>query len=161
MARCWGQITAQVRDRLITSATTQVQRSDYGDAPIGREFAETAPSVYAELSDKVAELSRARVGKPGKKSYDLMVAGYFRDMFQVLKRCRDCLKGGGHMVLVLGDSAPYGVHVPTDDYLGRVAVSLGFREYQTYKLRDRGGKWAGNTRRHDVPLREGLLVLKK
>ncbi len=30
-------------------------------------------------------------------------------------------------VLVLGDSAPYGAHIPTDVYLGEMAVSLGFR----------------------------------
>jgi DNA modification methylase len=158
-AKTWQDITTQVRERLITSSTTQVRRSEFTEEPLSDELRELAPSVYKELKTKITQLSHIRNSKNGKKSYDLMVAGYFNDMLQVLKQVYRVLKPEAPFILVLGDSAPYGVHIPTDVYLSKMAVSLGFRRYNIQTLRERGTKWRNNPQRHQKPLREVLLIL--
>ena len=160
-AKTWQDITTQVRERLITSSTTQVRRSEFNEEPLNDELKNIAPIVYKELQQKIAQLSHIRHSKSGKKSYDLMVADYFNDMLQVLKQIYRALKPNTLLVLVLGDSAPYGVHIPTDIYLGEMAVSLGFRRYTIQTLRKRGEKWRSNSQRHQVTLKEVLLVLSK
>jgi hypothetical protein len=79
----------------------------------------------------------------------------------VLKETHRVLMPGGHFCLVLGDSAPYGVHVATDTLIGELAVAVGFRHFDYYELRGRGEKWKENPQRHNVPLREGIVILKK
>lgn len=90
-----------------------------------------------------------------------MVAGYFNDMYYTLVEVARVMKPGGTYLLVLGDSAPYGVYIPTDEYLGRLACAIGFGEYRIEELRKRGGKWKKNPQRHRVPLHEALLILRK
>lgn len=59
------------------------------------------------------------------------------------------------MCLVVGDSAPYGIHVPVENWLGILAVEAGFKNFSFEKLRDRNVKW--KNRKHRVPLHEGRL----
>lgn len=158
----WGDITKKVRTRLIMSATTQIGRSDYDEANLlSEDFNQTAPSVAAELLPKIASLSERRLTKGGKKSYDILVAGYFNDMLQVVRETYRVLKPGGSFLLILGDSAPYGVYIPTDTYLGEIGKAIGFTSYDVEELRTRGGKWKDNPQRHDVPLKECILTLHK
>lgn len=159
-AQTWGDITKLVRDRLITSATTQINREEerYRISP---EIAQAEPKVFEFLTDAVSELGRRRLQKGGKKSYDFMVSGYFNDLFQVLADCFRVLKKGKKAVFVLGDSAPYGVHIPTDELIGKLGVSVGFSDYKLDVLRERGGKWKDNPQRHDVLLRESIVTLTK
>ena len=63
------------------------------------------------------------------------------------------------MCFVIGDSAPYGIYIPVDKWLGELAISAGFREYHFEKLRDRNIKW--KNRKHRVPLKEGRLWINK
>lgn len=56
---------------------------------------------------------------------------------------------------MVGDSAPYGVYVPVDQWLGRLALAAGFKSFDFVKLRDRNTKW--KNRKHRVPLHEGIL----
>ena len=63
--------------------------------------------------------------------------------------------------LVLGDSAPYGVHIPTDQVIGELGLGLGFQDFTTHDLRKRGDKWKGNPQRHKIPLKESVVILKK
>ncbi|HEX8564252.1 MAG TPA: DNA methyltransferase [Pyrinomonadaceae bacterium] len=161
-ARTWGDITEKVRTRLIMSATTQINRKDYDEAALlDAEFNAALPDVAAELTAKVAELSKLRLTKGGKKSYDIMVAGYFNDMLRVVRETYRVLKPGSKFVLILGDSAPYGVHIPTDTYLGEVGKAVGFEKYEIEDLRTRGGKWKDNPQRHSVELKESILTLYK
>lgn len=160
-AKSWGEITAQIRDKLIISATTQTRRSDFANGLLSTDLRDLDPKLYQELTDKVSQLSKKRLEKGGKKSYDLMVAGYFNDMHQVLKQIYRTLKSGATCALVLGDSAPYGVHIPTEEYLGRLGLAYGFRDYQVQNLRERGNKWKNNPQRHKVMLKEGILLLQK
>lgn len=163
-ASSWGDITREVRDKLMMAATTQVRRANYDlDNILRPELAQHTPEIYRELRAAVSELSRLRHEKAGKKDYDIMVAQYFNDMYDVLRETYRVLKPGAAFVLVLGDSAPYGVYVPTGRYIAEIACSsgIGFSSFQLEALRKRGGKWPGNPQRHKVPLAEGTLILRK
>lgn len=111
--------------------------------------------ISDEIAEVCAELVLVRETKGGKKHYHTMIAAYFQDMSQTLFALRRVLKNGGQMCLVIGDSAPYGVHVPVDKWLGRLAQAWGFSSVHFEKLRDRNTKW--KNRKHTVPLHEGRL----
>jgi DNA modification methylase len=160
-AKSWRDITEQIRDKLIISATTQIRRNEFEDQPVNSDIRDLDRRLHQELSDKVAQLKERRLHKGGKKSYDLMVAGYFNDMSLMLKQVYRVLKPKATFALVLGDSAPYGVYIPTEEYLGRLGLAIGFKKYETHDLRERGGKWANNPQRHTVMLKEGILLLQK
>jgi hypothetical protein len=118
-------------------------------------------ALYNELVEKVSALSGRRKHKGGKKSYDCLVAGYFSDMARVLQQVFRALKPGLDFVLVLGDSAPYGIYIPTHEYLARIGLALGFSSWQVEELRTRGDKWRENPQRHKVKLKEVILTLTK
>lgn len=158
----WSDITYQVRNKLIMSATTQIKRNSPPPKEIlSIRIKEKTPHVYGQLLEAVDAMGNIRVNRAGKKKYDYMVAGYFDDMFQVLKEIHRVLKPGRQCVLVLGDSAPYGIYIPTDLLLGDIAIGVGFKEYRIIPLRERGNKWKNLAQRHSVPLRESMVILKK
>ncbi len=161
MAGSWADISERFRKKLVVSATTQVLRQD--GAPedlVTRAVGPVAPAVAEALAEKVRALSRLRRERTGQKSYDLMVARYFVDMTQALEATRRTLRPGSRFVLILGDSAPYGVPIPTEQYLGEIGVGLGFDSFKVVPLRARGGKWRSNPQRHHVPLKESWLLLQ-
>lgn len=160
-ARSWRDITEKVRDKLIIAATTQIRRTEFEENPISPAIRMLEPMLYQELVDRVNQLKERRLYKGGKKSYDLMVAGYFNDMLLIIQQVYRVLKPQAAFVMVLGDSAPYGVYIPTEEYLGRLALAVGFRDYRIQNLRERGGKWGHNPQRHKVMLKEGILWLRK
>jgi DNA modification methylase len=160
-AKTWGEITEKVRTKLIISATTQINRNEFNGTPVSDSIKEADKSVYTDLADKVVNLSRIRLTKGGKKDYDLMVAGYFNDMFQVLQDVYRTMKKKAKFHLVLGDSAPYGVYIPIYDYIGKLGLGIGFSKYDVEMLRTRGGKWKNNPQRHSVELSEGILTFTK
>ncbi len=161
-ARTWGDITKKVRTRLMISATTQINRSDYDESHLLSDDLLTAvPHIAAELGPKITQMSRQRLVKGGKKSYDIMTARYFHDMLQVFRETFRILKSGSVFLLILGDSAPYGVYVPTDVYLGEIGKAVGFARYEVEELRSRGDKWKDNPQRHKMPLKECILMLYK
>lgn len=157
----WGEITEQVRDKLIVAATTQVKRIEMNGAAEVPEVGRVSPAVQKELFEAVQRLGELRKIKRGKKSYDLMVAQYFQDMLQVVAQVYASLVPKGVFILVLGDSAPYGVHIATDELVARIALDVGFSDYSIEIIRTRGDKWAGNSQRHKVPLRESIVTLIK
>ncbi|MCZ7540081.1 MAG: hypothetical protein M5U29_09240 [Anaerolineae bacterium] len=162
IASSWGEITEKFRDRLMVAATTQVVRNHHTpETALSREILEAAPEVYRTVQKAVNRLAELRLTKGGKKDYDLMVALYFSHIFAVLRETHRVLKPGGHFCLVLGDSAPYGVHIETDNLIGQLGLGLGFGQYSYYPLRTRGEKWKENPQRHSIPLREGIVILKK
>ena len=159
-AKTWGEISEQVRTKLITSATTQIVRTDV-KYHLSQELKETSPHIAHFIQNAVHELSKLRQVKGGKKSYDLMVIGYFNDMFQVIKDVYRVLKPKTKALLILGDSAPYGVHIPTDKIIGELGVNIGFSDYKIEVLRNRGEKWKDHPQRHGVKLQESLVILSK
>ncbi len=161
-ARTWGDITQKVRTRLMMSATTQINRSDYDESHLlSDDLLAAVPHIAAELGPKITQMSRQRLVKGGKKSYDIMTARYFHDMLQVFRETFRILKSGSVFLLILGDSAPYGVYVPTDVYLGEIGKAVGFARYEVEELRSRGDKWKDNPQRHKMPLKECILTLYK
>jgi DNA modification methylase len=159
-AKSWGEISDKIRTLLMTSATTQINRSDVR-YEILDEFRRDCPVVTSFIEESVNKLMHIRKTKGGKKSYDLMVAGYFNDMYKIVKDVSRVLKSGSKALFVLGDSAPYGIHIPTDKLIGDIGISLGFNSYELEILRTRGDKWKSNPQRHTVPLRESIVILSK
>ena len=157
----WGDITREVRDNLMIAATTQIRRSKMEETGKCPNVKGVSPVIHAEISEVIRQLSALRLIKGGKKSYDLMVAGYFEDMLKVILGVHKVLKPGAPFILVLGDSAPYGVHVRTDEIIGEIAVAVGFSSCNIQVIRTRGDKWAGNSQRHKVPLRESIVTITK
>jgi len=159
-AKSWGDISANIRTKLMTSATTQISRSDT-KYQIAEDFATECTDVATFVRDSMNELAIRRKTKGGKKSYDLLVSGYFNDIYRVIKDVYRVLKPNTKAIFVLGDSAPYGVHIPTDELIGKIALGVGFSNYSTEVLRIRGGKWKQNPQRHSVKLRESIVILEK
>lgn len=162
ITQSWKDITEQFRDKLIVAATTQVIRSQYNlETVISPEIQLLAPEVYKELQKVTHQLSVLRLSKGGKKDYDLMVALYFNDILRILQETYRVIKKSGHFCLVLGDSAPYGVHIPTEQFIGALGLGVGFRSFDYREFRKRGEKWKANPQRHTVKLREGVIILEK
>ncbi|MCK6622608.1 MAG: hypothetical protein HUU32_15515 [Calditrichaceae bacterium] len=160
--KSWGEISDRVRDKLMISATTQIRRNEFtNNGGLSDEIREADEVFYYELLEKVTELSECRKHKGGKKSYDFLVAGYFNDMFQVIKQVYAALKPGADFVLVLGDSAPYSVYIPTHEYLARLGLAIGFSSWKVEELRTRGDKWQENPQRHKVKLKEVILTMTR
>ncbi len=159
-AKTWGDISETIRTKLITSATTQISRDDprYN---LSEDLERDCPEVFKFLGKAVSKLSKIRLTKGGKKSYDHLVSGYFNDMYLIVSDVFRVLKSGRKAIFVLGDSAPYGIHIPTDELIGKIGVGIGFANYHIDVLRTRGGKWKDNPQRHDVALRESIVTLTK
>lgn len=158
----WGEITSKVRTQLIMSATTQINRGKFKTEDIlSQSLKHTAPDITEELQHKINQLSEIRLHKGGKKSYDILVGGYFNDMYEVLRDCFRVLRQGSYCTMILGDSAPYGIHIPTDVVLGEIGKAIGFSGYDVEVLRGRGDKWKDNPQRHNIALRESILYLRK
>lgn len=149
----WGDLHETARRHLIRSCSQHVstERLDLDD--ILGQF--SVPSLLPELTDVCSRLALERLGHGGKKDYHVMIAAYFADMALVWRSLRRVCKPGARVCFVVGDSAPYGVYVPVDRWLGELALAAGFRCYRFEKLRDRNVKW--RNRKHRVPLHEGHL----
>ena len=159
-AKNWKEITDKVRSRLMTSATTQVSRND-PKYLLDEEIKTNSPEIARFIQEAANKLSELRKVKGGKKSYDLMVIGYFNDVYKVMKEVYRVLKPNSSALFVLGDSAPYGVHIPTDKLIGEIGCSIGFKSYSLEALRKRGDKWKANPQRHGVSLQESIVILEK
>ena len=114
--------------------------------------------IARELSEICYRLEKERKLHVGKKTYDTMVAAYFNDLASVFYALRYVCKRGSHLCFIVGDSAPYGVYVPVEEFMGRLALASGFKNYSFEKIRDRNVKW--KNRIHTVPLKEGCLWIE-
>jgi DNA modification methylase len=149
----WSDLQSAVRQRLIRSCTQHVAaRAKHARSVL--ETKELAP-IAAELSQVCSELERVKERHGGKKPYHAMIAYYFHDLSRVWASLRRVARPGAQACFVIGDSAPYGVHVPVERWLGELALAAGFKSHRFEKLRDRNTKW--RNRKHRVPLHEGLL----
>lgn len=149
----WSGLQDGVRKHLVRSCTQHV-------SPIVGETANmiASPNVVAirdELAAVCDRLEAERAGHGGKKNYHTMVAAYFVDIARVWSQLRRVTGAAGKVCFVIGDSAPYGVYVPVDKWMGQLAINAGFRSYTFEKTRDRNVKW--KNRKHRVPLQEGRL----
>lgn len=149
----WGDLQQAVRQYLIRSCSQHV-------APITSQTQQIldAPSlqpIRTEIAEVCRQLAIEREQHGGKKTYHTMVAAYFSDMASMWMSLRRVTSSGALVCFVVGDSAPYGIYVPVDRWLGTLAVAAGFRSFSFEKTRDRNIKW--KNRKHRVPLHEGRL----
>jgi DNA modification methylase len=156
----WGDITKKVRRNLVTGATTHYKEAEFSlDELTQSEFALKNKLVFDRIKKLAGSINeRARI-KKGKKSFDILAFMYFKDMYEVLKEIRRVLSTNGRAYLILGDSAPYGINIPTTEILGELALTCGFNQYKITQLRTRGGKWKSLRHRHSLELTENVLIL--
>lgn len=152
----WGDLKTAVRPTIMRSCS---QHSAADKIVLDEILQEPLlEPILDELTPVVRELEQVRLGKGGKKTYHTMIAAYFLDLATIWKNCRSVMDEGSEICFVIGDSAPYGVHVPAEKWLGDLAIANGFKSYSFEKLRDRNVKWRNRT--HTVPLHEGRLWVR-
>lgn len=152
----WGDLHGTVRQYLMRSSSQHVSKDK-----LKLEDLLSDPDllpIIDELTVVCNELDVVRKTKGGNKAYHLMVAAYFGDMAKTFKELRRVTKENSTLCLVIGDSAPYGVHAPVERWFGELALAYGFNSWEFEKLRDRNVKW--KNRKHDVLLHEGRLWIK-
>lgn len=153
---CWGDLQSKIRPGLIRSCSQMVSKEkkdtfQYLKDPL-------LEPIYPEILDVCTKLDLEKENHGGKKNYHTMIALYFLDLAKVWQELRQVCKEGAMVCFVIGDSAPYGIYVPVDEWLGRLAIAAGFQEYYFEKTRDRNVKW--KNRKHKVPLKEGRLWIR-
>jgi hypothetical protein len=149
----WGDLS-QLRRSLTRSCSQQV--GGVSAAPLLDD-----PSIAPIRTELVAvhdTLRAERAGRAGHKAYDVMVAAYFVDMAATWHSLRRVCRPGATVCMVVGDSAPYGVPVPVERWLGELALAAGFSSWSFEKVRDRNVKW--RNRKHRMPLHEGRLIVR-
>jgi hypothetical protein len=149
----WGEIHEKARKHLVRSCSQHASIEKLNLDILINELSGT--TILEELFLVCESLRAERLNHGGKKDYHLMVAAYFSDMRRIWGALRRVCSEGSKACFVVGDSAPYGIYVPTDRWLGELALDAGFQEYGFEKVRDRNIKW--KNRKHRVPLKEGLL----
>ena len=152
----WGDLQDTVRKHLIRSCS---QHAAADRLVLDDVLAEAVlDPIRRDLSTACRTLAEVRETKGGKKNYHTMAAAYFRDLGLVFKSLRSLCRPGGFACFVIGDSAPYGVYLSVDSWLGELALAAGFKSYSFEKIRDRNIKW--KNRKHRVPLKEGRLWIE-
>lgn len=153
----WGDLHTAVRQFLIRSCSQHTAKErlildELLDDPI-------LLPIKDEIVEVCNSLSEIRMTKGGKKTYHTMIAAYFCDLGYIFENLSSLCTDDAKMCFVIGDSAPYGVYVPVDKWLGELAMAAGFSEYSFEKIRDRNIKW--KNRKHRVPLKEGNLWITR
>ena len=152
----WGDLQHVVRRHLIRSCS---QHAAAEKLVLDDLLSESiVDSIRKELSTACRTLEEVRETKGGRKNYHTMVAAYFRDLGFVFRSLRTVCCPGSFACFVIGDSAPYGVYLSVDTWLGELALAAGFKSYSFEKIRDRNIKW--KNRKHRVPLKEGRLWIQ-
>lgn len=152
----WKDLQPKIRKYLVRSCTQHVSAekivlSDLLSDP-------NLDAIRDELGPICKKLGEIRLERGGRKNYHQMVAAYFSDLAKVWKALRRVCKPDSLICFVIGDSAPYGIYVPVDQWLGELAIAAGFDDYSFEKTRDRNIKW--RNRKHRVLLKEGRLWVK-
>lgn len=149
----WGDLKTAVRPTIMRSCS----QHSAGDKVILDEILEEPllMPIISELTKVTRELEVVRLTKGGRKTYHTMIAAYFLDLAKIWVNSRGSMSSNSKVCFVIGDSAPYGVYVPAEKWLGELAIAAGFKSYKFEKLRDRNVKWKNRT--HTVPLHEGRL----
>lgn len=153
----WKDLQSKVSVNLVRACTQHV--SALKDTAEEYLHSDLLSPIRDEITEKFLLLKNERMNHGGKKNYHLMIAAYFYDMARVFKSLDRVTNDNCEMCFVIGDSAPYGIYIPVDDWLGKLSQAAGFNDYSFEKLRDRNVKW--KNRKHRVPLKEGRLWIYK
>lgn len=158
VAQSWKQMTDTVRSGMIVATTQQTKKTLALEAL--EKLEKLCPKTHGTVAELTSLLRQERERRPRGKEYDRLVPSYFADLTQVLVRIRSHTTPQAPVVLVLGDSAPYGVYIDTPRILASAANELGFRTEFIRPLRQRGLRWHTNGKRHSVELSEQLVLLR-
>lgn len=153
----WKDLQDKVSVNLVRACTQHV--STLRKSVSGILESNLLSPIHDEIVEKYSLLANERENHGGKKNYHMMIAAYFYDMAQVFMSLNRVTSDNCKMCFVIGDSAPYGIYIPVDEWLGRLAQAAGFDSYSFEKLRDRNTKW--KNRKHRIPLKEGRLWINK
>ncbi|MBN3896450.1 MAG: DNA modification methylase [Nostoc sp. NOS(2021)] len=152
----WGDLHDTVRKFLIRSSSQHVSKDRLKlDALIADPILEP---IRDELIPVCKELEKVRETKAGNKAYHTMIAAYFIDIGSVFHALRRVTTSDCKICFVIGDSAPYGVYVPVEQWFGKLATEAGFCLWSFEKIRERNVKW--KNRKHNIPLHEGRLWIE-
>lgn len=152
----WGDLQNKVRKYLIRSCSQHMRTKTDNLDEILKE--KKLKPIIGDITEVCYKLEEERHLHGGKKNYHLMIAAYFADLSKVWYALRRVCRDNSKICFVVGDSAPYGIYVPVDKWLGELAVSAGFESHSFEKIRDRNVKW--KNRKHKVPLHEGYLNIE-
>lgn len=152
----WSDLQSNVRHKLVRSCSQHSAAEKLTLDPLLDDPA-IAP-IRDELRRVCQELADLRETRAGKKTYHTMVAAYFCDLAATWRALRSLCSDRAEVCFVVGDSAPYGVHVPVERWLAALATAQGFHFSHFEKIRDRNVKW--KNRKHRVPLLEGNLWMR-
>jgi len=150
---CWGDLHGAVRQYLVRSCSQHSEKEKLNLDDLLDD--DVLNPIKSGLTKACRELEVVRLSRGGRKTYHTMVAAYFIDLGNALRALRPLCKRGSRLCFVIGDSAPYGVYLSVDKWLGELAVAAGFQSYSFEKIRDRNTKW--KNRKHTIPLQEGRL----
>ncbi|QIR36295.1 site-specific DNA-methyltransferase [Tolypothrix sp. PCC 7910] len=152
----WGDLHETVRKFLIHSSSQHVSKERLTLENL------IAESIINPIRDELIPICQAleeiRGTKSGNKAYHTMIAAYFIDMGFVLQSLQRVATSDCKVCFVVGDSAPYGVYVPVEKFLGKLAIAAGFDSWSFEEIRQRNIKW--KNRKHNVPLHEGRLWIR-
>jgi hypothetical protein len=113
-----------------------------------------AKAIEFKRFDAVEEVAVKIEQTDGDRRIPNLVRQYFSDMYEVLISVAEVLHKDGVLILDIGDSKFYGVHVPTDNLLIAVADEVGLRL-------DRSKILARRHSRDKSPLVQVELIFKK
>ena len=150
----WADLQATVRTHLVRSCSQHMAGYD----PIEALEASEIEPIRDELVAAYERLAEERENHGGRKAYHSMIVAYFHDLARTWVSLRRVCRPGAVAHFVIGDSAPYAVHIPVERWLGELALGAGFTSWEFEKLRDRNVKW--KNRKHRVPLHEGILTVQ-
>lgn len=154
----WSEMCSEVRSDMLTATT---QQSSVGSARDARILLQDYGEVGVQINEIADQLQKERGNRPRGKEYDRVIPDYFVAIAQILRNLASVLSSGAPAVLLVGDSAPYGVYVDTPGLIAKLGAEQGFVLEQDVILRHRGQRWAGNTTRHDVQLSERFVLLRR
>lgn len=153
----WKDLQEKVSSRLIRACTQHVSNQK-NEIELLMD-SDLISCIKDELYCKYQELRTERENHGGKKNYHTMIAAYFYDIAKVFRSLYRISNDNCKICFVIGDSAPYGIYIPVDEWMGKIALSAGFSNFSFEKLRDRNIKW--KNRKHRIPLKEGRLWINK
>jgi hypothetical protein len=154
----WSQMCDKVRSGMITATT---QQSSVGAAEAALAQLQRFQSTSTVIADLTDQLRVERIRRKRGKEYDRVVPDYFVAIGHVLTNLAGALRPGAPAVLLVGDSAPYGIYIDTPKLIAEMSQHVGFSAEKDIILRRRGLRWATNTQRHRTELTERLLLLRR
>ncbi|MFG1862364.1 DNA methyltransferase [Microbispora bryophytorum] len=154
----WSEMCGHVRSGMITATT---QQSSVGAAAAATQQLRAFGSTAEKIEILTGQLREERLARTRGKEYDRVVPAYFAAIAQVLRNLANALSSRAPAVLLIGDSAPYGVYIDTPTLIAELAQQCGLDREKDIVLRRRGLRWASNSQRHDVQLSERLVLLRR